>query len=178
MNKSLPVILAFAALPAMAGPLTIVFDSPTVTVSPGGTASFSGIITNTTSLADVYLNFDNFTLAGFDTSTIDDSPFFTNANPFLGIMGEPSDTTTNIALFNIPIPAPFTNGDYAGTFEVLGGATSSDMTVIGSSNFTIDVTGGVTAVPEPSTFFLFGCGVLGLLPGPVRRCFGATLYRS
>jgi len=164
-----PAILAFATLPTPAEPLSIVFDSSTVTVSEGGTASYSGTITNTTSLADVYLNFDGFTLAGFDTSTIDDSPFFTNANPFLGITGEPSATTMDIALFNIPIPNPFAAGDYNGTFEILGGATPNDMTLIGSASFTIDVTGSGTQTPEPSTFVLFVCGVLGLAASAGRR---------
>jgi hypothetical protein len=129
--------------PAKADLLTAVLDSPTVSGSPGDVLKFSGTLTNTTS-SNLSLNADNFNLAGFDPSAIDDSPFFTNVPLFLG----PNGSTGDIGLFDLAIPIMFASGNYEGVFQVLGGVDSDAQDIIGSVDFTATVQ--QSAVPEPA----------------------------
>ena len=148
MKKFYLVLLLMAALacvPTQANPLVISLDSPTLTGSPGSEVQFFGTLTNTTG-ADLYLNADSFNLAGFDPTAIDDGPFFTNAPLFL----TPGANTGDIGLFNITIPNPFATSSYPGTFQILGGATGDDQTIIGTADFAVQVQ-AASAVPEPSS---------------------------
>ena len=137
---------------ARADALLISLDSPILSGPPGSVVQFFGTLTNTTG-ADLYLNADNFGLAGFDPSAIDDSPFFTNAPLFLG----PAGTSGDIGLFNVTIPNGFGGGSYSGSFEILGGATSDGQNTIGTVDFVVQV----SAVPEPSSLSMFALA-LGL----------------
>ena len=147
----LVVAIAMASTPASATSLFMSLDSPTLTGAPGDVLQFSGTLTNTTG-ADLYLNADSFTLAGFDPSAIDDSPFFTNAPLFLSA----GASTGDIGLFNITIPSVFATNSYVGSFEILGGATANDQTIIGSVDFTVQVQ--PAGVPEPSASSLMLLG--------------------
>src|SRR5271170_6424967 len=104
-HLALILLVGMVCLPAKADMLTIAIDSPTLTGSPGDVLQFFGTLTNTTN-ADLFLNADNFNLAGFDPSVIDDSPFFANAPLFLG----PNGSTGDIGLFDITIPNAFAIG--------------------------------------------------------------------
>ena len=108
--------------------------------------------------ANLYLNADNFNIAGLDPGAIDDSPFFANAPIFLG----PGSSTDDIGLFNITIPDPFATGDYEGTFQVLGGVDGNAQDIIGSADFTVQVQ-QPTAVPEPSSAVLLSASLFLLL---------------
>ena len=157
MKKSrliLILLVAVGCMTARADALLISLDSPILSGPPGSVVQFFGTLTNTTG-ADLYLNADNFDLAGFDPSAIDDSPFFTNAPFFLGSGG----TSGDIGLFNVTIPNGFGGGNYAGSFEILGGATSDDQSTIGTVDFVVQVPS--SAVPEPSSLSMFAL-VLGL----------------
>jgi hypothetical protein len=153
MKRLYPLLLFMAALacmPAKADSLTISLDSSTLSGSPGSEVEFFGTLTNNTG-ADLFLNADSFNLAGFDPSAIDDSPFFTNAPLFLA----PGANTGDIGLFNITIPDPFATNSYPGSFQILGGATEDDQTVIGTADFVVNVQ-PVSAVPEPSSLSMLG----------------------
>jgi hypothetical protein len=125
---------------ARADLIAITLDMSALTGAPGDILQFSGTLDNTTG-TDLFLNADNFNLGGFDPSAIDDSPFFANTPADLG----PGGSTGDVGLFNIDIPDSFPIGTYDGTFQILGGATSDDQTVIGSVDFAVEVT------PEPSS---------------------------
>ena len=129
-----------------AGTIDISLQQPVLGGSPGSVLAFFGTLTNTSD-SIIFLNADDFNLSGLPPSSIDDSPFFANTpSGFLGPVG----STGQIELFDITIPSPFAGGGYVGTFQILGGATASDQTVIGSADFTAQVT---TAAPEPSSFW-------------------------
>ncbi len=156
-HLALILLIGLVCPPANADLLTIALDSPALTGSPSDVLQFFGTLTNTTS-ANLYLNADNFNLAGFGPSAVDDSPFFTNAPLFLG----PDASTGDIGLFNITIPDPFVTGNYGGTFQVLGGADGNAQDVIGSADFTVQVQ-QPAAVPEPSLAVLLSGALLLLL---------------
>ena len=142
---------------ARADQLTITLDSPTLTGLPGDVLQFFGTLSNTTG-TDLFLNADNFNLAAFDPSAIDDSLFFTNAPLFLGANG----STGDIGLFNITIPNPFFTGGYGGVFQVLGGSDGNVQDVIGSASFTVQVQ-QTTTVPESSSVPLLSFVLLALV---------------
>ena len=158
MTKNWFPILALALLPcavASADTITITLDSPTLSGSAGDTLQFFGTLTNTT--ADtVFLNDVNFNLASIPLSSIDNSPFFTNAPVSLDAAGslDGGFTSGDIQLFNIAIPDPFTPGNYSGTFQVLGGADGGSQDIVGTADFTVQVLGPVSGVPEPASLGL------------------------
>jgi hypothetical protein len=135
---------------ARADLLSIGFQESVLSGGPGSTVLFSGTLTNLTN-STLYLNADDLNLAGFDASAIDDSAFF--ANTPTGFLG-PNASTGNIGLFNVTIPNPFASGGYNGTFQILGGGTFDDQTILDSVGFTVQVASGSTAVPEPGSFIL------------------------
>jgi hypothetical protein len=156
-HLTLILLAGLGLLPAKASStLTIVLDSPTLIGAPGGSVEFTGTITNTTG-DEIFLNADSFTLATFDPSAIDDSPFFTNAP--LSLVG--FDLTGDIGLFNVNIPALFPEGGYFGTFQILGGLDGDAQEQIGSVDFTVQVQ-QPSGVPEPSAGLMLSAG-LGLL---------------
>jgi hypothetical protein len=159
--------LALSCGAARADVLDITFDQSVLAGSPGAVVEFFGTLDNTTD-ADLFLNADNFNLSAFDPSSIDDGPFF--ANTPTGFL-DPDASTGDIGLFNITIPDSFDAGNYDGTFQVLGGATGDDQTIIGSADFTVQVT------PEPASgvLLLTALIVLVLIKGiAVRRANPTT----
>ena len=146
-----------------ASTLFVTLTPSTLTGAPGDLLQFSGTITNTTN-ATVFLNADGFNLTGLDSSAIDDTPFFVNAPLFL----DPNASTANIGLINISIPLGFTLGNYGGTFQIFGGATADDQTLIGSVDFTAQVQ-AASGVPEPSSFSLLALSGTLLTLGYYRK---------
>jgi hypothetical protein len=165
---SILATVLLAACTARAGVVTMVLDSPELYGMPGDVLAFSGTLTNTTD-ADVWLNADNYNLpTGFGPGTIDDSPFFDNTpSGYLAANG----TSGDIGLFNITIPSPLADGDYGGTFTILGGADIESQDVLASVDFTVGVRQEANSVPEPGTLPLVGFGAL-LVWGRVMRGIG------
>lgn len=159
------ILICGSALVARADTVDITLQQSTLTGAPGSVLEFFGNLTNTTG-SDVFLNADNFNLTGLPLGSIDDSPFFINTpSGFLG----PLASSGVIGLFNITIPAGFATGSYGGTFQILGGGTPSDQTVVGSADFTAQVT-QVTSTPEPTSFVLVLTGLaLAVMGARVRR---------
>jgi len=163
--------LALSLGTARADTIAIGLQQPELIGSPGSVLSFSGTLTNTTD-ADVFLNADNFNLSGLPPGTIDDSPFFANTpSGFL----DPLASTGPIELFDITVPNPFASGSYDGTFQILGGPTADDQTIIGSADFTVQV----SSVPEPSSLTYLLSALVALLTATrMRRSFGGRYARG
>jgi hypothetical protein len=150
------ILICGCALLARADTVDITLQESTLAGAPGSVLEFFGNLTNTTG-SDVFLNADNFNLTGLPLSSIDDSPFFDNTpSGFLG----PLASSGLIGLFNITIPAGFAAGSYDGTFQILGGGTVDDQTVVGSADFTAQVTSTTSTTPEPGSMVLVLIGLV------------------
>lgn len=124
--------------------------------SPGSAVTFSGILLNTTG-STVFLNSAGINLAGAFTPADDDTgPFFANAPLSLGAGG----STAVIDLFTIDIPSPFIPGQYPGTFTILGGVDVTAQDILGSTGFTVQVTGGTVPEPSPRSLLVAACLML------------------
>jgi hypothetical protein len=137
---------------AHANAITFTINNPVQGAGPaGGTLQFQATVAAPSSNSGlIYLNADSFSLAA--PLTLDDTPYLLNFPFYLNPGGTFSDT-----LFDVIIPANISVGIYAGSFEILGGATDNDQLVLGSANFDINVT------PEPSSLFLLGTGLLSMV---------------
>jgi hypothetical protein len=165
------LLILLVASTARADVVTVVFQPPALSGSPGDVLSFFGTLTNTTN-AVVWLNGDIPNLPSqIPPAEFDDSPFWLNTPLYLAANG----TTGYIGLFNITIPAGLPDGQYGGTFEILGGAASDSQDVLEDSpvSFTVGVGQETSSVPEPGTlsFLGFGAGAL-LVCGRVMRGIG------
>ena len=133
---------------------TVLTLSAPYQTGPGGLFTFEATATNT-GASTVFLNSDSSTVdAGL---TLDDSPFFNNwplsLAPGVPYTGE---------LFAVTAPAwGLGSNFYTGSFTLLGGVDGNASDSLATVNFNIQVT------PEPSSFLLFGGGVmtLGVLTG-------------
>ncbi|HKE25431.1 MAG TPA: PEP-CTERM sorting domain-containing protein [Bryobacteraceae bacterium] len=144
------VIVLFSAMGARADTIDIVFDSPTLTGSPGDTLAFFGTLTNSTGIP-VYLNSDNFNLSGLPFSSVND--LLNNVPLFLDSSGSPAYTSGDIELFDITIPSGQAPDSYNGSYALFGGADSNASDPVGAANFAVNVQ-QQASVPEPDTFAL------------------------
>jgi hypothetical protein len=129
-------VLLFASS-AAAGPLTFTFASSLLTAGRGQTVTFSATLMNAGSTA-LFLNSDAVNIAA--PLIADDTKFFLN---FPLSLAPSQSVTAPILDVTVPLSSPF--GLYPGNFVVLGGATPSEVTNIGSATFAVNV------VPEPAT---------------------------
>jgi hypothetical protein len=141
---------------AKADPLSITLASPYQSGWPGDTLVFIATVTNNDPTEVVWLNSDGASIVPPNLK-VDDIPFFTNFPFFLN----PGDSVT-AELFDVYIPDGVPIGLYTGSFEILGGDPSDFTDEVGYANYNID------ALPEPSSYLLFGTG-LALLAGIIRR---------
>ncbi len=135
--------IVMAAISSYAGPLSFSFTSSLLAAGRGQTVTFGATLTNS-GATPLFLNSDNVNIAA--PLIADDTKFFLNTPPFLAPL---QTVTAPILDVTVPLAAPF--GLYAGTFDVLGGATPSDLATLASQPFAVSV------VPEP--------GTLGLVAG-------------
>jgi hypothetical protein len=111
--------------------------------SSGSAVTFDGTLLNTTG-SIVFLNSAGINLAGAFTPPDEDTgPFFADAPVSLAA----GASTSVIDLFSIDIPGPFMPGQYPDTFTILGGADVNAQDILGSTEFTVQVSG--STVPEP-----------------------------
>jgi len=150
------VLLAVGLSSAVAHADTVTFTltNPTQSISgqAGGTLTYEVTASAPGSNgAAVNLNGEVFTAGA--PLTLDPSDFFANAPFFLN----PGDSAI-FDLFTVSVPADTLVGNYSGSFSVVGGATSDDVTdVLSTVNFVAVVT------PEPGSFLLLGTGLAGVL---------------
>ncbi|HEY4363782.1 MAG TPA: PEP-CTERM sorting domain-containing protein [Bryobacteraceae bacterium] len=141
--------LLFSVAVCQATPtFTVTFSPSTVSGPPGSVLGFTGTLLNNTA-STVFINNDSFTLAG--GIPLDDSPFFGNAPFSLG----PNASSGPFLFFNVTIPALQAPNDYAGTFDVIGGADGNAQDNLGEGVFTVTV----SSVPEPAPGLLVAAGL-------------------
>jgi PEP-CTERM motif len=149
-------ILAFmvgASVSSAAQDIGIVLSQSTLTGAAGTTLTFDATLTNLSS-STIFLNGDSFTTIS-PSLMVSDNPFLNNA-PLSLAAGASSGS---LALFTVTIAPGLAPGVYSlNNFTILGGLTGVDFNIVGSTNFTVDV----SAVPEPATVVLVGTGLLGL----------------
>lgn len=152
------LLFAGASGVAHADTLDLTIDQPSGT-APGGTlAYFATVTAPATNTGTVYLNSDAFNVSG--DITLDDTPYISyfplSLNPGQSYSGE---------LFDVNVAADVLAGTYAGYFSVLGGGDSSALSMLTTTDFSVNVT------PEPSSLLLLATGLLafGWMPLRIRR---------
>ena len=129
-------LLVVALVPVRGANITLDFLSSLLPAVPGQTVTFSATLMNA-GATEAFLNGDSFTFP----LPVDDTPFFLNTPPSLA----PGQSFTGPVL-NVNVPSGTPLGLYVGVFNVLGGDTAQQFTVLASRDF------GVQVVPEPSAF--------------------------
>src|SRR6185312_16159982 len=125
---------------------------PSGAATPGNSVNFTATVTApNTNAGTIFLNSDSFTIDS--PLTLNDTPFILNFPLFLN----PGDTFTGV-LFTVDIPVSAATKVYNGAFALLGGTDASAL-----SNITGNVSFTVAATPEPTTWLLVGCSILGLV---------------
>jgi hypothetical protein len=148
------VAAALLAMPlSLRAGLLVTLDVSSMTASPGDTVTFSGSLVNEEN-TELNLNSCAINLTGISI-TGDCTLFLTNAPFTISAL----DTISSFQMFTITANLPYLDlpGIQNGSFDVLGGLTGSDLNVLGTANFTVDV-----QTPEPATFWLFAIPALAL----------------
>ena len=165
--KSLPVLflttacLLLTAATAKADPLSIIFTHGYQYGAGGDMLIFDVSVINNSSTDVVNFNSSSLNINPEVNDLVVTNEFIANAPFFLN----PGDSSTYEA-FTVFIPNGTPVGVYDGQYQILGGATDSDLGEVGVANFNVDVTG--SPVPEPSSLVLLVTGLAGLA-GTLRR---------
>ena len=148
------------ALPARAQSLALVLEQPLVTgvVAPSA-VSFQGSLTNTGATM-LFLNGTSIT----SSLSVDVTPFLVNAPATLA-----PGATFSIELFRALVSGGTAPGSHGGTFYVLGGASSTESSVLASASFEVRVGAATSTVPEPGTSALVAGGMAVLAMTRARR---------
>jgi hypothetical protein len=156
--------LLLAVRPAQAQ-LDLTLLSSAQTVSVGGTATFTGTITNPAGQPTLFLN-------GLDISV--DGGLLINPAPLGLPVSLDSGSSFTGDLFTVTAPGGTLPGAYAGNLTITGGTdgTATDP-LTPATPFTVNVI-AATGAPEPTAFalLLFGAGWSGLVVTRNRRVSG------
>jgi len=163
--KRLGAIL-FAGVALLVGSALAKADSISIVLSPdyqigggGDTLEFDATVTNLTA-ATVWLNSDSYNVDA--PLTLDDTAYFNNFPLSLAPAGQPGDVATGW-LFTVDVWSGTPVGLYGGNFGIVGGDIDDFSDVIGSADFTVQIT------PEPPAWQLTGMALLALCVITVRR---------
>ncbi|QOY87909.1 PEP-CTERM sorting domain-containing protein [Paludibaculum fermentans] len=156
--------LAFLLLAACwstlsASSIQVNLANPSQTGAPGSVLQFFGTITNLSGVDPVYLNGISANSVSPDL-TIDVIPFFFNRPASLA----PGATSALFEIFEVTILPGALPGPHVGnTVSFQGGLAGGAFEALADAN--VDVSIGVSSIPEPSTALLLcsGCLLLGLL---------------
>jgi hypothetical protein len=156
------VTMGSGATAAYADTVTITLNSPTMTITPGGTVDFYGIVTAPAAgnSDPVYTNGDDGNFYGdgtIDTANRLDDPFLDN---FFSI---PAGGSQSGELFTVTIDSDAPAGLVAGDFKIYGGSTSDSTDLLGTVNFDVNVAPAASVTPEPPAWLLLATGFLGLV---------------
>lgn len=153
------VLAALVILPAAvkADPITFTLDD-SHSVAAGGSVTFFGTLSNG-GPPGVFINGLSFSFASGAPGSIsfNQAAFFANVPPVLA----PGASVGPVAFFDVLVSALVPPGVYSGSVAVLGGADENADNNLGSQDFSITVTGGQPAIPEPATMLLLGTGLAG-----------------
>ncbi len=120
-------------------------------VTPGGSISWSGTLTNT-GLDALYISGDEILISPPVTFAIDDTPLLTQVQLYPLAAG----ASYSGLLFTLTAPNVILNGSFNGTLTLLGATDAFNTNPIGSQGFSF------RAVPEPGAIaFLFGSVLTG-----------------
>ena len=146
------LVAALVSSTAFGSTITINLVNSTLSGVGGATLTFSGSLTNTTSVTE-NLNIPVVNVSSVPPFSHDETPFFNNAPFFLTA----NQTTASFALFTVTIPTSLALGVYNGAFTILGGPGANDQAVIGTTTFSVQV------VPEPATWGLMFAALAAFL---------------
>ena len=162
------VVLLFASVSAFADTVTFTLLNPTQSVtSAGGTLSFNA------SVSAPRTNTGSEDLNSLVFNINPPSGLTPNADPFLNefpLTLAPGDSYSDL-LFTLLVPAGSPVNTYLGSVLLYGGPSNS---VIGTQNFSVNVTPSIAVTPEPSSLLLLGTGVAGMATAFRRRFAGSA----
>ncbi|HEY4382196.1 MAG TPA: PEP-CTERM sorting domain-containing protein [Acidobacteriaceae bacterium] len=142
---------------ALANTLSLSLASPNQPLTPGGTLSYFATVSAPSSNVGLeYLNGDSFSVS--PPSTLNDSAYLSTFPLDLS----PGQTFTGL-LFTLTFPSLTKIGDYPGLFSITGGTTPSATSVLATVTF------DPRRTPEPSSWMLFGTGLVVLAVAMGRR---------
>jgi hypothetical protein len=141
---------------AQADTISLNLTSPVQTGAAGSMLSFFATVSAPgTNGGTVFLNGDNLN---------QDAGLTPNDDGFL--LGFPlsldAGDSFNGLLFTVALDPSLVAGPYTGFFTILGGADAGAQDVLGTVNYTVNVSSTPSAVPEPECLMLLATGLPGL----------------
>jgi PEP-CTERM motif len=149
-------VLAIIPTAVKADPITFTLDD-THSVAAGSSVTFFGTLSNG-GPPTTFLNGISFSFASGapGSITFNDAAFFA-LPPSLAA----GASTGLAAFFDVVVSALVPPGVYNGTVSILGGDNADADDILGTQEFSITVTQGGPAIPEPATMLLLGSGLAG-----------------
>ncbi|MBV9081260.1 MAG: PEP-CTERM sorting domain-containing protein [Acidobacteriaceae bacterium] len=155
MKPAVAALLAvgLSSAAAYADSITFTLTNPngTVPYNTGGSLTYDATVSAPAGNgAPVFLNGDSFNVTA--PVTLNDSDFFSN---FPLSLAPGASFTGGLFVLTVPPNSPL--GTFLGTFTLLGGATNTGTSTLGTVNFSL-----TTVTPEPSSILLLLTGMAAL----------------
>jgi hypothetical protein len=156
-------LLGFSAsMPARGAAITLSFQDASPQGTPGQTLQFFATLSNLTG-SEQFLG--SLNASGLTPDfVVDTNPFLLNAPLSL----QSNEVSGLFNLMTITIPDVISPGTFNGSVVLLGGLTADAQDVLGSADFSVQVTPAAVTTPEPSSSLLMGAGVLALSAAAAR----------